>query len=203
MHSPKYYSPISANDQFAKIFSRQNFPLYSSTPKQCILCGSKDKRMTQYGNWGSKEQKFLLLHLDSPPTDSSSICKSHFIEAQRHHNDPYFMPKWKSKSPRPVRKCSNPKCNEPLQAKLIKPAFVISNELEKLLGVSPSVDKPIVLCQHCYNTLYRQFHTPNPCASCGATPKGNKTFCLHSPNASAVSKHITIYSWNSHAPLRQ
>ena len=47
-----------------------------STPKQCILCGSKDKRMTQYGNWGSKEQKFLLLHLDSPPTDSSSIYVS-------------------------------------------------------------------------------------------------------------------------------
>ena len=132
--------------------------------------------MTKYGNWGLKEQEFLLLHLDSPPIDSSFICKSHFIEAQRHHDDPNFIPKWKPNQLRPVGKCGNPKCTEPFQEKLIKPAFVAPSELEKLVGESPSKDSPIVRCQQCYNALYRQLHPPNPCASCGARPKENKTF---------------------------
>ena len=110
-----------------------------------------------------------------PPINSSIICKSHFIEAQRHHDDPNFTPKWKSSLPRPLGKCGNPKCT--FQEKLIKPVFLSPSELEKLLGVSPSPDSPSVLCQQCYNALYHQLHPPNSCASCVvADPEGFQGF---------------------------
>ena len=64
-------------------------------PKQCILCGSKDKQMSRYINWGSTERKFLSTYLDLTPSDNSFICKSHLMEAKRHHNNPDFIPKWK------------------------------------------------------------------------------------------------------------
>ena len=34
VHSPKYYSPIFVDDQFAKVFSCQNFPLHG----KCSYC---------------------------------------------------------------------------------------------------------------------------------------------------------------------
>jgi len=99
---------------------------------KAIQCGSKDKRMMQYGNWGSKEQQFLLQHIDTPPV----LSNSHYVEAQRHHN-PDLIPKWKkSNAIKPVGKCRNPKCNEPYQGKLIKPLFATAGELEIMLGVS-------------------------------------------------------------------
>jgi len=74
--------------------------------------------------------------------------------------------------------------------KLIKPLFATAGELEIMLRVS-TLDGPLVLCQFCYNTLYRQLHPLLPCASCGARPKGNKGYSHHSPNASVISKHLT------------
>ena len=64
--------------------------------KQCILCGKTDRYMSQYSNWGELEKAFLVKHLGKTPSDESSICKKHFIEAKRHHNSPDFKPKWKS-----------------------------------------------------------------------------------------------------------
>ena len=51
--------------------------------------------MSRYVNWGSTERKFLSTYLDFTPSDNSFICKSHLMEAKRHHNDPDFKPKWK------------------------------------------------------------------------------------------------------------
>ena len=162
-------------------------------PKQCILCGSKDKQMSRYTNWGAVERKFLSTYLDSNPAESSFICKSHLMEARRHHDNPDFVPKWKP-GPRsiqqPLNKCVNPKCIEPVHEKLIKPSFAPIAELEEILGVKSSADNPLVLCQQCYNILYRQLHPSKPCASCGATPKMYKSFCRHSPNALVVSQHL-------------
>lgn len=117
------------------------------------------------------------------------------MEAKRHHNNPDFIPKWKS-SPtssisKPFKKCVNPKCTETVHEKLIKPSFTTTTELEEILGVKSSVDNPLILCQHCYNILYHQLH-PSNCASCGAIPKVYKSFCRHSPNAVLVSQHFAI-----------
>jgi len=70
-------------------------PSTSEQGSSCILCGSKDRRMMQYGNLGSKEQQFLFQHIDSPLFETNFICNSHYVEAQRHHNNPDFIPKWK------------------------------------------------------------------------------------------------------------
>ena len=161
--------------------------------KQCILCGSKDKQMSRYINWGSTERKFLSTYLDSTPSENSFIYKSHLMEARRHHNNPDFIPKWKP-SPRgilkPLKTCVNPKCIEPVHEKLIKPSFASTAELEEILGVKSSADNPLVLCRYCYNVLYHQTHPSKPCASCGAIPKVYESFCRHSPNALAVSQHL-------------
>ena len=164
-------------------------------PKQCVLCGSKDKQMSRYNNWGSEERAFILKHLDTIPSDSSYICKSHLLEARRHHNDIHFIPKWKTNhtgSSKPLRQCMNPKCTNPMHEKLIKPAFVATDKLEEILGVRSSEESPLLLCQSCYHALYHQFHPLKICASCGAAPKVGKSFCRHSPNALAVVQHLKI-----------
>ena len=113
------------------------------------------------------------------------------MEARRHYNNPDFMPKWKP-GPRgiskPLKTCVNLKCIKPVHEKLIKPSFTSTTELEEILGIKSS-DNSLVLCQHCYNAVYRQTH-PSKCASCGAIPKVYTSFCRHSPNALAVSQHL-------------
>ena len=82
------------------------------------------------------------------------------MEARRHYNNPDFMPKWKP-GPRgiskPLKTCVNPKCIKPVHEKLIKPLFTSTTELEEILGIKSS-DNSLVLCQHCYNAVYRQTH---------------------------------------------
>jgi len=79
--------------------------------KRCILCGKTDRYMSRYGNGGEIEKSFIVKHLGKTPSDESSLCKKHLIEAKRHHSIPNFIPKWRDgqPSPKPVNKCSHPK----------------------------------------------------------------------------------------------
>ena len=161
--------------------------------KQCILCRKTDRYMSQYGNWGDLEKEFVMKHLGSAPSDDSPICKKHLIEAKRHHGTPGLVPKWAGQhrqSTTPGCKCINPKCAHTQCVKLIKPAFVPVENLEAALGIQTSTTNPLLLCEMCYQDMYRLLHPPTNCASCGAMPKTGTRFCRHSPDAYTVSEHL-------------
>ena len=73
---------------------------------------------------------------------------------------------------------------------MIKPSFVPVEKLKAALKISSTGEAPLVLCQHCYNELYAQFHPLKTCASCGAKPKVGSHLCRHSPDAAAVTQHL-------------
>jgi len=84
--------------------------------------------MSRYGNGGEIEKSFIVKHLGKTPSDESSLCKKHLIEAKRHHSIPNFIPKWRDQPlPKPVNKCAHPKCTNSQCDKLIKPAFAREN----------------------------------------------------------------------------
>lgn len=106
--------------------------------------------------------------------------------AQRHHSEPTYIPKWKA-APKASLKMYQPyKCNHKSE-KIIRPHFESIEKLEEVLGVQSTEDNPFMLCQDCYNNLYRVF---NPrlitCVSCGAIPKSGTEFMQHSPDAKVI-----------------
>lgn len=159
----------------------------SLTHKSCILCGNKGTQLSNYSNWGTTERKFLYIHLGKYPPQGSYICKKHWIEAQRHHNNTQYIPKWKKVNiHEPLKSCIHPQCCNKFHEKLIKPAFATITKLEKLLGVESSADNPFLLCPTCYTKLYRQFNPVLNCTCCGAIPKHGQKFCQHSPSTSKI-----------------
>ena len=113
------------------------------------------------------------------------------LEAKRHHTNSEYRPKWKKVDTQKVPKCCiHPQCGNKFHDKLIKPAFATLAELEKLLGVQSSVQKPFLLCPSCYSKLYHEFNPLANCTSCGATPKPGQKFCRRSPNATIVSHYL-------------
>lgn len=148
------------------------------------------KKLITLSELGAQEKRFLVQHLGSTPQGGSSICKKHLLEAQRHHSNSKFIPKWKGTHTNPKEKCINPKCVQPVCDKLIKPQFESIDKLETTLGVKSSAENPFQLCQRCYNEVYQIFHPPTPCMSCGAVPKAGTRWCRHSPDAIAVSQHL-------------
>ena len=99
-----------------------------------------------------------MQHLRRTPLNDSYICRKHLLEAQQHHSTPNFIPKWKGSvvlqaSP----KCINPNCTQLQGDKVIKPAF---ESIDKLVQSSP--DSPFVVCQPCYNELYKNFTRQHP-----------------------------------------
>ena len=162
----------------------------SQPPKCCILCGDKGTQLSNYRSWGAIERKFLYEHLGRYPPEESYMCKKHLLEAQRHHTNTQYTPKWKKVSTaKSTNACIHPECCNKFHEKLIKPAFATITELERLLGIESSADNPFLLCPTCYMKLYRQFNPVPNCASCGATPKYGK-FCRYSPNPTIVSQYI-------------
>ena len=96
-------SPPASASSTTTVHNSSDASSQEKITKQCILCGSKDKQMSRYINWGSTERKILSTYLDSTPSENSFICKSHLMEARRHYNNPDFIPKWKS-GPRGISK---------------------------------------------------------------------------------------------------
>ena len=161
--------------------------------EKCILCGMREMNTSYWKNWGAQEKRFIVQHLGSMHSGESSICKKHFLEAQRHHSTPNFIPKWtgtQSWGAKPKQKCIHPKCIQPVCNKLIKPSFEPTDKLKSTLGAKLSDDKPFLLCQKCYNDVYQIFHPPTPCASCGALPKKGTCWYHHNPDAVVVSQHL-------------
>ena len=132
--------------------------------------------------------------MKTAPSEDSLLCKAHLVEVRRYHNKPDYIPKWsirRESVATPTQRGVIPTCAEPLQQKLIRPAFAAVEEMKRVLGVSSSsVDNPIALCQHCYNVVCRQLNPSKSCASCGAIPKGSQKYCHHSPDPLAVTKHL-------------
>ena len=138
-----------------------------------------------FKDWGENEREYLVRHLGQTPSGNSCICRKHLLEAKRH-NDDSSVPKWKG-----TGTCSNPSCTHQGQGdKMIKPSFVPVEKLKAALKISSTGEAPLVLCQHCYNELYAQFHPLKTCASCGAKPKVGSHLCRHSPDAAAVTQHL-------------
>ncbi len=165
----------------------------SESGDECILCGRRERYTSHFKNWGEQAKRFLVQHLGRTPPSDSCICRKHLLEAQRHHNSATFVPKWKESTSlraNSTKKCINPSCTQGQCDKLINPAFESVDKLEAVFGVKSSEDNPFLVCQRCYNELYQIFHSPTPCASCGATPKAGTRFCRHSPDAVAVSEHL-------------
>ena len=129
-------------------------------------------------------------HLGRRPPLTVLYVKKHFVEAQRHHSKPNFVPKWKATSKTHIEKCINPRCNHSQSEKVIRPRFESVEKLEAVLGVQSSEDSPFMVCQGCYNYLYKMFNPPSICASCGAFPKAGTRFFRHSPDAIVVSQHL-------------
>ena len=165
----------------------------TSSGEVCLLCGSKQllaRYTTYFRAWGEKEKKFVEKHLEgTTPLANSTICKKHLVEAQRHHSEPNYIPKWKA-APKALSKCINPKCNHKNE-KIIKPHFESIEKLEEVLGVQSTEDNPFMLCQDCYNDLYRMF---NPrlitCASCGAIPKSGTEFMRYLCNRNNMNRPV-------------
>ena len=169
------------------------FPQSASSQehKCCILCGNKGTQLSNYSNWGAIEKEFLHTHLDRYPPEGSYICKKHWIEAQRHHTNSHYIPKWKEvHTQEPQKCCIHPQCCNKFHEKLIKPAFANITELEELLEVQSSTNNPFLLCPTCYTKLYRQFNPVLNCTSCRAIPKHGQKFCRHSPNSTIVSQYL-------------
>ena len=138
-----------------------------------------------------QKESFLYIHLGKYPLQGSYICKKHWIEAQHHHNNTQYIPKWKKvNTHEPLKCCIHPQCCSKFHGKLIKPAFPTITELEKLLGVESSADNPFLLCPTCYTKLYRQFNPVLNCTCCGAVSKHGQKFCRRSPNSMVVSQYL-------------
>lgn len=70
--------------------------------RKCYLCGREgDDSQTCVSNWNEEYKSFLYRHLPLPllPTQhegtSIVVCKKHYLEARRHHDDPSYVPQWK------------------------------------------------------------------------------------------------------------
>ena len=146
--------------------------------------------MTKYSNWGSDEKHFVNTHLGKYLPDESFVCKKHLLEANRHHNDDTFTPKWKRKLVSP-KCCIHPQCQDRFHEKLMKPAFATITAIKTHLGVQVVDDAPFLLCSPCYSKVYHHFNSPSRCSSCGATSKQGQKFIRHCPNPALVSQYLT------------
>ena len=148
--------------------------------------------MTTYKNWGNTEKQFVSKHYGEHLSEESHICKKHYIEAKRFHNNSEYIPKWKNTEITVPSSdhCLNPECQDRLSNKLIKPAFASVTDLEQLFGIETSSSSPFLLCQTCYNKLYRLYTTPANCSTCGATAKPGHKFIRHCPDPLLISKYI-------------
>ena len=158
--------------------------------KCCILCGDKGTQMTKYTYGGSAEKHFAYTHLGKWPPDDSYTCKKHLVEAQRHHHDETFIPKWKCTENSP-KGCVHPQCENRLHPKLINPAFATTKELKTHLGILVTDDIPFLLCPPCYSKVNYHFNSPIKCSSCGATSKPGQKFIRYSLNSTLISKYLT------------
>ena len=82
------------------------------------------KEHIYWKNWGTPEKRFVVQHLGSMPSGVSSICKKHFLEAQRHHSTPNFIQKWtgtQSSGAKPKQKCIHPSVYSQCVTNLLNP----------------------------------------------------------------------------------
>ena len=117
----------------------------------------------RYETWGEIECTYLVKHLGKPLNDTSMVCRRHLLEAKRCHHKPDHVPSWKTEeavsdlgsshvSFPPAKVCSNPKCENSIQDKLIKPMFTTCNKLAELFNTEYT-GGPFALCRQCYYNL--------------------------------------------------
>ena len=87
--------------------------------------------------------------IGSMPSGESSICEKHFLEAQRHHSTPNFIPKWtgtQSSGVKPKQKCIHPKCIQPVCDKLIIIIYSPDTDVYNIgLGLANKISKQYVI----------------------------------------------------------
>ena len=155
---------------------------------ECVLCGKYSMYYSHYGAWSEGEREYLKQHLSTELAASACICAAHQREARREHS-PGFMPKWKkpagpSLAEHPTHCCAYPSCTT--NSRLIAPSFASPQQLCVVLQV-PSRPE-LLLCSKHYMELYRQFHSPLQCASCGVEPKSGITFTRHCPDPTIINE---------------
>ena len=66
------------------------------------------KYYTYFVASGSNEKEFILRHYSTPLASTSWICSGDDEEANHHHSEPVYIPKWKRKTsniPSDSKKC--------------------------------------------------------------------------------------------------
>ena len=104
--------------------------------RKCYLCGREgDDSQTCVSNWN---EEYKLFHLPLPllPTlhegTSIVVCKKHYLEARRHHDDPSYLPQWKrGHQEKMSMKCMYPQCtNTSDNSNISKAKFAVKHDLE-------------------------------------------------------------------------
>ena len=186
MNSRKKVTPTAAKRQL--VFSKYHPKRPCSS---CTLCGKQDGYYTHFESWAKEEKEFITQHLGNNLSPDSCICKAHKVEAKRYHSQEGYTPKWRGQvtSGKAVQQCIYPDCSATsTKEKLITPAFQSLENFEAALQIQSGPERPFILCSKHYHTLYKQFNSPQPCASCGLRPKTGTRFTRHSSDAITVTQ---------------
>ena len=118
------------------------------------------------------------------------VCKSHYIEAMRHHGNIDYVPKWKGVTvTKDIHTCSYPGCHA---TKVIKPLFEQEEAIMQYINAQGTSE--LLLCNMHYQSAYKHFNnTCTPCAGCGALPKRRASYTRHCPNPDVINEHMQLH----------
>lgn len=116
---------------------------------------------------------------------------------QRNMNNENFMPRWRERKNRVVKRCGIADCKDEAR-KVTKMATKdeIEHTLNKkvVLFTTDGTAVQVPLCQTHYNNVYTHTHTPTTCDSCGGKAKKGERMNRHCPNPELVNSALNTVS---------
>ena len=132
--------------------------LLPATEDSCTLCGKTNihqANILKCQILGESEKEFIVKHYGKELPSDSTMCKAHYVEAERKASD---TPKWAKQGTAQALDenqitCVYSQCSD--SHKLITPSFEALENLKTALPLKVNPDQPMVLCPSYYHKLHR------------------------------------------------
>ena len=142
-------------------------------PMKCQLCAAVSTCISKPSTWSQQNREWLHTvhkHSLSPDAPVCRACVKHNVGKEN------IVPRWVKKN-KQLQYCMVEGCGEISHTTTKIVTYEIAQEYLDLIEVG--TDQPLQglrLCNCHYQYLYREIHTPKPCASCSSQPKQGEKY---------------------------
>ena len=159
-------------------------------PMKCQLCEAVSTRISKPSTWSEQNREWLRRVHKHSVSDDTPVCRACEVFIKRNAGKENIVPRWVKKK-KQLHYCMVQDCGEISHTTTQIITHEIAQEYLDLIEVGTDLPlQGLRLCNSHYQYLYREIHTPKPCATCSSQPKHGEKYTRRCPDPDVISQFL-------------